>query len=69
MKRTDFLKTLTATMAAAIVAPAAARTTTLGRPQMEGTPADERFWELLRDQFPLTRDRIYLNTGGLGASP
>jgi selenocysteine lyase/cysteine desulfurase len=23
----------------------------------------------VRDQFPLTRDRIYLNTGGLGASP
>lgn len=32
-------------------------------------PSDERFWALLRDQFPLTRERAYLNTGGLGASP
>jgi len=32
-------------------------------------PSDERFWKILRSQFPLTTDRIYLNTGGLGASP
>ena len=32
-------------------------------------PSDERFWKVLRSQFPLTTDRIYLNTGGLGASP
>ena len=30
---------------------------------------DENFWPLVREHFPLTRDRIYLNTGGLGASP
>jgi len=30
---------------------------------------DERFWAFVRDQFPLTRDRAYFNTGGLGASP
>jgi selenocysteine lyase/cysteine desulfurase len=30
---------------------------------------EERFWELIRLQFPLTRDRIYFNTSGLGASP
>ncbi|MDZ7290505.1 MAG: aminotransferase class V-fold PLP-dependent enzyme [candidate division KSB1 bacterium] len=36
----------------------------------EGTDAtDERYWTLVREQFPLTRERIYLNTGGLGASP
>ncbi|MGH7596062.1 MAG: aminotransferase class V-fold PLP-dependent enzyme [bacterium] len=29
----------------------------------------ERFWALVREQFPLTRERAYLNTGGLGASP
>ncbi len=29
-------------------------------------PADERFWELVRDQYPVTKNRIYLNTGGLG---
>lgn len=32
-------------------------------------PRDESYWSLVRDHFPLTRDRIYLNTGGLGASP
>ncbi|MGH7491987.1 MAG: aminotransferase class V-fold PLP-dependent enzyme [bacterium] len=32
-------------------------------------PCDETYWSLVREQFPLTRDRIYLNTGGLGASP
>lgn len=32
-------------------------------------PNDEDFWSLVREHFPLTRDRIYLNTGGLGASP
>jgi selenocysteine lyase/cysteine desulfurase len=30
---------------------------------------EERFWALVRDQFPLTRERAYFNTGGLGASP
>jgi selenocysteine lyase/cysteine desulfurase len=32
-------------------------------------PSDARVWKVLRSQFPLTTDRIYLNTGGLGASP
>lgn len=30
---------------------------------------DERFWSFVREQFPLTHERVYLNTGGLGASP
>ncbi len=30
---------------------------------------DERYWALVREQFPLTHERTYLNTGGLGASP
>jgi selenocysteine lyase/cysteine desulfurase len=30
---------------------------------------DENFWSVLREQFPLTHDRAYFNTGGLGASP
>lgn len=32
-------------------------------------PRDEKFWSLVREQFPLTKERAYLNTGGLGASP
>lgn len=30
---------------------------------------DENFWKFVRSQFPLTEERAYLNTGGLGASP
>lgn len=30
---------------------------------------DETFWRQVRAQYPLTRDRIYLNTGGLGPAP
>lgn len=32
-------------------------------------PDDEHFWGLVRNQFPLTRDRIYLNNGTMGPSP
>lgn len=30
---------------------------------------DEEFWTIVRDQFPLTHDRIYLNNGTIGPSP
>ncbi len=30
---------------------------------------DEPFWKLVRSQFPLTHDRIYLNNGTMGPSP
>ncbi|MBI5477172.1 MAG: aminotransferase class V-fold PLP-dependent enzyme [Ignavibacteriales bacterium] len=32
-------------------------------------PEDEQFWKIVRDQFPLTHDRIYLNNGTMGPSP
>ncbi|HMD15000.1 MAG TPA: aminotransferase class V-fold PLP-dependent enzyme, partial [Bacteroidota bacterium] len=32
-------------------------------------PDDEQFWSVVRDQFPLSRDRIYLNNGTIGPSP
>ena len=32
-------------------------------------PRDETYWSLVREQFPLTHERTYLNTAGLGASP
>lgn len=35
----------------------------------EKTPRDETFWKVVREEFPLTRDRIYFNAGGLGPSP
>ncbi len=30
---------------------------------------DEHFWSVVRSQFPLTRDYIYLNNGTMGPSP
>jgi cysteine desulfurase / selenocysteine lyase len=32
-------------------------------------PNDESFWRVIRDQFPLSRERIYLNNGTIGPSP
>jgi cysteine desulfurase / selenocysteine lyase len=32
-------------------------------------PDDEQFWKIVREQFPLTHDRIYLNNGTMGPSP
>ena len=34
-----------------------------------GDDVCERFWQNVRNQFPLRDDRIYFNTGGLGPSP
>ena len=35
----------------------------------QADPRDAPFWRQVREQFPLTDSRTYLNTGGLGASP
>lgn len=35
----------------------------------QGAIDDEKFWNLIRLQFPLNSDLIYMNTGGLGPSP
>jgi len=34
-----------------------------------GEEDDESFWRLVRQQFPLSHERTYLNNGGLGPSP
>ena len=39
-----------------------------GWPLPEGLD-DEEFWGMVRAQYPVTRERIYLNTGGLGPAP
>ncbi len=43
----------------------------LGQTQPDGHLADEdeTFWRQVRDQFPLTRDRVYFNNGTNGPSP
>jgi selenocysteine lyase/cysteine desulfurase len=76
MKRSDFLRTC-CTGAAGVallpgltgIASASPSATSSAPPWPAIDPSDERFWSLLRDQFPLTHERAYLNTGGLGASP
>ncbi len=36
----------------------------------ESVPADdELFWKVIREQFPLTHDRVYFNNGTMGPSP
>jgi selenocysteine lyase/cysteine desulfurase len=33
------------------------------------SPKDEKFWKLIRDQFPLNKNKIYMNNGTMGPSP
>ena len=72
MKRSQFLRTCLAGAAGGTLLPALAQASP--RPASSAVwPSvdlnDERFWAFVRDQFPLSRDRAYFNTGGLGASP
>ncbi|MGE5315905.1 MAG: aminotransferase class V-fold PLP-dependent enzyme [Acidobacteriota bacterium] len=77
-RRTFFLSSATALAASQLLpnsALASAFASGAGQPpaleKVSGAVAadDTRFWNMVRAQFPLTTDRIYLNTGGLGASP
>jgi cysteine desulfurase / selenocysteine lyase len=72
MKRKAFLRSAFGMAAMSALIPPLARSRVLPRAEMSW-PAMETdsgaFWEFVRDQFPLTRERVYLNTGGLGASP
>lgn len=66
MDRKAFLKTT----AAALTAPVATGHWLRTAESWPDPRADEeRFWSFVRNQFPLTTDRAYFNTGGLGASP
>jgi selenocysteine lyase/cysteine desulfurase len=72
MKRKDFLLSVATAVAGGAMLPgfqtAHGKTDPLRLlPAID--PADEQFWKLLREEFPLTHERAYLNTGGLGASP
>ncbi|MEW6510956.1 MAG: aminotransferase class V-fold PLP-dependent enzyme [Bacteroidota bacterium] len=70
MNRKTFVRIGAAAAGAMLMPPFAAGTAAASPPPWpSGDPADESFWEFLREQFPLERDRAYLNTGGLGASP
>lgn len=71
MKREEFLKTVAGVVAASGLS-GVARSETHSPTQKSWPavdPSDEQFWKFVRAQFPLTYDRAYFNTGGLGASP
>ena len=72
MKRNDFFKTVFGVVTLASVPMFRSDGETLSRtngswPAID--PEDEQFWKFVRTQFPLSDERAYLNTGGLGASP
>ena len=72
MRRSDFFKTAFGAVAVAGLSGIAAKNDNGVRamevwPRID--PEDEQFWKFVRTQFPLTDERAYLNTGGLGASP
>jgi L-cysteine/cystine lyase len=72
MRRDDFFKTVFGTLAVASLHGFSTKNAALTRsldiwPMIN--PDDEQFWRFVRFQFPLTDERAYLNTGGLGASP
>jgi selenocysteine lyase/cysteine desulfurase len=71
MKRSQFLRTVGGLAAGAALSPALARAAEApSRPPWPGPGVDDAaYWNFVREQFPLTRERAYLNTGGLGASP
>ena len=67
MKRRDFLGMLATTGAGLALASKTRAQTLVGD---EATlPFGDLNWSQIRDLFPLRRDRIYLNTGGLGPAP
>ena len=70
MKRRKFFKVASSSMAGLI----AFKDTNHFLPeiiteQQSIDPKDTKFWALIREHFPLTKERIYLNNGGLGPSP
>jgi selenocysteine lyase/cysteine desulfurase len=72
MKRKEFLLSIAGTVAGATLLPGVRQVSAMTngpRPLPAIDPSDEQFWRLLRGEFPLTHERAYLNTGGLGASP
>jgi len=70
MRRTEFLRaSVTAAVGGAMFRGGMANWLRR-RAETDAPPGDgEEFWEFVRGQFPLERERAYLNTGGLGASP
>ena len=70
MRRSEFLASVVAGLTGGALLPHVLHAETRGVPAWPTeNPGDDQFWTFLRDQFPLSHERAYLNTGGLGASP
>lgn len=72
MKRNDFFRTVISAWTMASLPGFGVKSAMAARPSDAWpavNPDDEQFWKFVRLQFPLTDERAYLNTGGLGASP
>lgn len=75
MHRRNFIKTTGQTLTGLVGLSLLSKTSGRSDSAMVGSggreidPRDEAYWSMVREQFPLTRERTYLNTGGLGASP
>ena len=71
MNRRSFVRSVTGTAGGAILLDVLVRQGAIAElpPWPAGGLSGEEFWKFVRDQFPLSHDRAYLNTGGLGASP
>ena len=63
--RRSFLRSLTTTLAA----PFAVQAQTRGGAPPLPAPSDPAYWNKLRDQFLLARDKVFFNNGTIGAMP
>jgi selenocysteine lyase/cysteine desulfurase len=69
IRRRDFIKLFG--QGSLAVGALAAGCTPAARPAWEPASArsDDDFWKMVRNQYPLAHDPVYLNTGGLGPAP
>jgi hypothetical protein len=61
----DFRRNFLASLAAPLLARAQSR----GGAGVLPRPSDPAYWDRVRDQFPLARDKVFFNNGTIGAMP
>jgi isopenicillin-N epimerase len=69
--RRNFLKAVTSPALAAPWLPSAGFAQSAAAPGVPGLPdpADPRYWDKVRDQFMLARDKVFFNNGTIGVMP
>lgn len=71
--RRNFIRQSSAAVLGAITLPAMAAENSIPAPLTAApeniSPADETYWAMVRQQFPLTKEWAYLNNGTMGPSP